>query len=156
MDFCFRCIYWVGFRLARIVWFVTRPRHRGALLALWHDGRILLLRTSYRPQWCLPGGGVERGESALEAVVREAWEEIGVRLDPASLTLAQDSVHFLDYRYDRTELFVIDCAAAPEIRIDRREIVAAEFVSPDDALRRDIVPALRDYLWATLASGDDR
>jgi 8-oxo-dGTP diphosphatase len=32
-----------------------------------------------------PGGKVERGESPLEAIVREVWEETGIRVAPADL-----------------------------------------------------------------------
>lgn len=38
--------------------------------------------------WNLPSGKLEDGEDALSAVVREADEEIGIRLDPGDLTLA--------------------------------------------------------------------
>src|SRR5712692_493303 len=56
-----------AYQLLRLWWLVRRPAHRGALVALWHDGEILLLRSSYRPGWSLPGGGLARGESAREA-----------------------------------------------------------------------------------------
>lgn len=41
-------------------------------------GRVLLIRHSYRWGWHLPGGGVDRGEAPIEAVVREAREEVGL------------------------------------------------------------------------------
>ena len=50
--------------------------------------RVLLLRChdpddpALGPWWELPGGGIEAGESGLEAAVREVAEETGVIVDP--------------------------------------------------------------------------
>jgi 8-oxo-dGTP diphosphatase len=51
--------------------------------AVVHDaaGRLLLIRRGQEPSrglWSLPGGRVERGETAAEAVVREVREETGL------------------------------------------------------------------------------
>ena len=43
-------------------------------------GRILLTRRADNGQWCLPGGGMESGESAAEACEREVLEETGLSL----------------------------------------------------------------------------
>jgi len=43
-------------------------------------GRILLTRRADNGQWCLPGGGMEPGESAAEACAREVLEETGLRV----------------------------------------------------------------------------
>lgn len=40
-------------------------------------GRVLLCETSFKPDWELPGGIVEPGESPLYAVAREMVEELG-------------------------------------------------------------------------------
>ena len=43
-------------------------------------GRVLLTRRTDNGRWCLPGGGVDAGESVAEAVEREVWEETGLRV----------------------------------------------------------------------------
>jgi ADP-ribose pyrophosphatase YjhB (NUDIX family) len=47
------------------------------------DGRILLVRHSYRRRWGTPGGLLGRGEAAAAAAVREAAEEVGLAIEAA-------------------------------------------------------------------------
>jgi 8-oxo-dGTP pyrophosphatase MutT (NUDIX family) len=42
------------------------------------DGKVLLLRHTYRDGWHLPGGGVDRGESPEAAIIREVREEANI------------------------------------------------------------------------------
>ena len=49
------------------------------------DGRILLEKRSDNGWWGLPGGHVEIGESAQDAVVREVWEETGLVVEVTRL-----------------------------------------------------------------------
>ena len=44
------------------------------------QGRIFLTRRADNGQWCLPGGGIEPGESVGEACEREVLEETGMRV----------------------------------------------------------------------------
>ena len=52
------------------------------------EGRYLIAqraasRPTYPLQWECPGGSALKGESSLEAALREVREEVGVELDPA-------------------------------------------------------------------------
>jgi ADP-ribose pyrophosphatase YjhB (NUDIX family) len=55
------------------------PRVRVAALIRWHD-RVLLCRQEKpgKEYWLLPGGGVNSGESLVDALHRELGEEIGI------------------------------------------------------------------------------
>ena len=49
---------------------------------LIHDEKILLVKRAkppYKGSWVLPGGYIDWNETAEQAVVRELWEETGVR-----------------------------------------------------------------------------
>ena len=64
---------------------MTDPVPVGPRLAVsvgvWHAGRILLVQRAKPPMdglWTFPGGHVEPGETAADAVRREAMEETGL------------------------------------------------------------------------------
>ena len=53
---------------------------------------LLTLRTDNN-LWCMPGGGMEPGESAAEACIREVWEETGLHVEVAKLVGVYTSPH---------------------------------------------------------------
>ena len=63
-------------RLVHLFFLATRPMTLGVRAAVFDDhGRVFLVRHSYVPGWHFPGGGVERRETALDALARELKEE---------------------------------------------------------------------------------
>jgi 8-oxo-dGTP pyrophosphatase MutT (NUDIX family) len=63
-------------RLMHGVFIFTRGMTLGVRAACFDDeGRIFLVRHGYVPGWYMPGGGVERGETALGALAKELREE---------------------------------------------------------------------------------
>lgn len=52
----------------------------GVTVAVIRDGQVLVTKRADFPMWCLPGGGVDAGESVAQAAVREVREETGLRV----------------------------------------------------------------------------
>ena len=57
--------------------------------------RVLLTRRSDNGRWCLPGGGMDPGESAAEACVREVLEETGLDVRVTRLIGVYTSPHLI-------------------------------------------------------------
>lgn len=67
-------------------------------LAMYRDNVILIRKSRgpYTGRWDLPGGGVEFGESPLDALVREVQEETGLSFaDPVLLDVASLRVSYV-------------------------------------------------------------
>lgn len=62
-------------------WRLTMKRNR-AFSAIIHDGKIAMVKheRSDNSFWTLPGGGVEEGEDLEAAAIREANEEVNLRI----------------------------------------------------------------------------
>ncbi|HUQ62401.1 MAG TPA: NUDIX domain-containing protein [Acidimicrobiales bacterium] len=52
-----------------------------ACIVVRGDGKVLLVRHSYRGGWGLPGGLIRRAEDPRDAALRESCEEVGVELE---------------------------------------------------------------------------
>ncbi|MGC4807003.1 NUDIX domain-containing protein [Micromonospora sp. DT233] len=57
---------------------VATPRVAAGVLFFDNEGRVLLVRPSYKNHWEIPGGYVEPGESPRAACQREVEEELGL------------------------------------------------------------------------------
>jgi ADP-ribose pyrophosphatase YjhB (NUDIX family) len=119
--------------------FLTRGMTVGVRAACFDaEGRIFLVRHTYVPGLYKPGGGMERGENALQALHKELREEgnLVVKGEPQLLhvyynrkTSKRD--HVLFYRADVEQ-------TAP--RLPDREIAESGFFSLD-ALPEDVTDA---------------
>ncbi len=62
----------------------TQRTHLGANAVIVCQDKILLEKRSDCDLWGLVGGGVKRTETPLQAITREVYEELGIRVAPDS------------------------------------------------------------------------
>src|SRR5579871_5538717 len=125
-DRAWQNVYRVGFRLALGWWWLRRPRHEGVLVAIHVGDSILMVQSSYRTAWSLPGGGVHRGEALEAAARRELAEEVGITEVP--LSPAGSACGLWDWQRDHVYFFTALLPALPCLRLDHREIIGAQLV----------------------------
>jgi len=146
LDRLFQLGYILAYRLLLVWWYFTRPCTKGAICAVWSGGRVLLVRSPYRPYFNFPGGFIDRRETGLQTATRELGEEVNISVAPEQLTFSRRTVESRQHREENTEIFEIEMATEPLVRIDHREIIAAAFLTPSEALQLDLLPATRDYI----------
>ncbi|HWV43484.1 NUDIX domain-containing protein [Pseudorhodoplanes sp.] len=129
-------------RAMHLYWRFSRGMTLGVRgMALDSDGRIFLIKHSYIPGWHLPGGGVEPGETMLEALRREMMEEGNIAVGAAPEFFA---LYFNQRASDRDHvgLYVVRDFTQDSPPKPNAEIVAHGFFTRD-ALPPDTGPATR-------------
>lgn len=138
----YRIVYPAVLFFARL----SRSSSHAVQVAFWADGRVLLIRNSYREGYSFPGGDVKSGERSIDAAVRELKEETGI------LTSADQLQLVTQYRYRyrgatiQDEMFECRAEVQPVVRIDNREVIEAVFLEPGDALSMVLFDSTRNYL----------
>jgi 8-oxo-dGTP diphosphatase len=109
------------------------------------DGRVLLVRHSYKDGWSTPGGFVDRHERAEDGAVREVWEETGLHVE-----LVGEPAVVVDHVVRHVEFVVrarpLDDADADLVRPTSPEIVEARWFDPED------LPSLHEHAARAFAS----
>lgn len=139
-------------------YYVQRARVRqgaGALITT-DDGRIVMIDTTYRDFYEIPGGAVEAGESAPQACARECREELGIAVTVGRLLAVEhqsdgdvrgDSVMFV---YDGGSFASGDLAhSSPD-----PELEAVVLVDPAD-LDSVTIPRLANRIRGALAAREN-
>lgn len=63
----------------------TMPAHLGSNAIITCDGKLLMEKRRDSDIWGLVGGGVKKQETSEEAMAREIYEELGIRIDKKKL-----------------------------------------------------------------------
>lgn len=139
-------LYRLAARLYELYRRLRKPTTQGALVALWWQGRLLLVETSYRRELSLPGGGMKRGEAPTAAAVRELREELGLRVRPDQLGDPWSCRERSAGGENTVWIFALQLEQEPAIRVDGLEIVGWQWLTPQQALGQPLAGHLREYL----------
>ena len=146
IDKLYQAFYTIAFKILTIIWFFTRPKSHGTLVGIWHEGKVLIIKNSYRKQYALPGGNPKRNENALKTAIRELKEEVNLMVDRNELIYAGEFTAKQDFKDEIVTFFEINTEDPPPIVPDNREVVWAEYVPLSLALDLDLLPIVRTYL----------
>lgn len=124
-----------------------------AAAIVWREGRVLMTR---RPpggplglRWEFPGGKLEPGESAEQALVRELREELGVDSRPQGTLAVETHVYdhglTVELHFMRCELDSLEFEPSPEVHEVRwsrpSEVDPAEVLDADRGFLAALVKA---------------
>ena len=132
------------------------PVSAGALI-FDREGRLLILKPTYKSGWTIPGGIMEAdGESPWEACRREVREETGIEVSQGRLAA-------MDFRRPRPGRpggirFLFDCGQASDgalagLKVQPEEISESRLVPLPDALALLRGPVRRRVRAATRGQG---
>jgi len=105
------------------------------------EGKILLARShKWFDKYTLPGGHIELGETAEEAVRREVKEEVGLDVEVERLLLMQEAIYTTEFWKKRHYIFLDYLCRAKDqpVKIDRDEIQDYTWAYPGAALNMDL------------------
>lgn len=128
--------------------------------AVLNDGKILMTLRDEKGcdgahmKWELPGGKAEAGENAEEAVLREIFEETGVRAEVTGVIPVVQTHHW-DYEWGKQQTFCLyylcDFISKENVPKDHR-VSKCEWFSLDSAVSLECLPGTTEIIQHIVAS----
>lgn len=113
---------------------------------------MLLVRHTYTPGWHFPGGGVEKGETAVLSMQRELKEEAGIEAAASAIRLLSVHANHSFFPNDHVLIYRIDAWTQGE-PTSQNEIAEVRFVDPLMP-PEDVSPGTRRRLDEIFAGAD--
>lgn len=136
-------------------WMRTQPKRMasGAMMLENDAGELLVVKAHYKNYWTLPGGIVEADETPKQSAIRETYEEVGITLDPASVSFVAVANRLSSEAQTYQFIFKALLATSDPIVLQKSEIDEYAFVSRSQILAGDRRYAKAILSWANNATG---
>jgi 8-oxo-dGTP pyrophosphatase MutT (NUDIX family) len=144
--------------LGKITYVVNYPLIYGHLLGsrrayalIKVDNKILLTKNwlGLHHHWRLPGGGVKAGEDSLKALIREVYEEVGIKLKASQAQLLTPKDRWSKHNFCY-QIYEVRLKTKPQLCLANGELVYAQFFSQKQAKKMP----LSEVTAAAVALGD--
>jgi nucleoside triphosphatase len=125
------------------------PEATVGALVVNSQGLILIVRSSKWNDRCtVPGGHIELGERAQDAIKREVKEETGLDVKSVKLLLVQQAIYPRDYCKHEHFIFMdyICETDSSDVKLDDRELQEYVWVKPEAALKLNMEEYTRNFV----------
>jgi 8-oxo-dGTP pyrophosphatase MutT (NUDIX family) len=124
------------------------PKEKSAVISVWFGDKIMLTQRkgeNFKGKYAVVGGKVEKDERIIKAAQRELLEETG-------LYFIDTQIHLLDcYDHERWKCFLFETFSEDYLfshvkNKEPKKHTPWKLYSIEEALKLDLMPAIRDYL----------
>ncbi len=127
-------------------WFFRRPVTEGVRCIVLNGDKVLLIQHTYGSTTrTTVGGGIHKGESVEEAVLREVMEEVGIKLTEAKKV--GEVFYEKEFKKDTIHVFVAETSETI-LDISSAEILTAEWHSLNN-IPNDTSPLFKKFFELT-------
>lgn len=112
----------------------TKKVRATACAVIEKDGKVLLIKRNTNPfknYWSLPGGHIDYGETAKQAVIREVKEETGLTIKPVFFSYRDEIYPDINWH---GEVLIFHGKAEGKEAVDGKEIIDIKWVDIKEAL----------------------
>ena len=123
-------------------------------VAIYYNNKILLAhptKTKIFGTWTIPKGGIEEGETKLQAAIRETKEEVGIKINPNRIVNKPILIDYINKKgklFKKVYIFSYHVKSLKELKLDNEVILSKNLQKSevDLALFFDMKSA-KDYIF---------
>jgi len=127
----------------------TYPEATVGALVVNESGEVLIVRShKWGDKYTVPGGHIELGERAEDAIRREVKEETGLEAEPVELLIVQQAIYPKDFHKHEHYVFMdfVLKAKSSKVQLDGRELQDYVWVRPEEALKLDLEEYTKNFV----------